>query len=124
MVAGMELHAGPRLHGQDLGELDSYTRVCHQSSVTGSGNPRGPPGAHHRQESRAREMRVSFGKNVSAVAVEVHIVRLHVDEALLMGDASRPYIDPEKWRPLIMSFCRFSESASRYTRPAWRNRVS
>ena len=49
----------------------------------------------------------SFGKNVSAVAVEVHIVRLHVDESLLMGDASRPHIDPEKWRPLIMSFCRF-----------------
>jgi len=48
-----------------------------------------------------------FGKNVSANAFEVHIVKLHVEESLLMGDASRPHIDPEKWRPLIMSFCRF-----------------
>jgi flavin reductase (DIM6/NTAB) family NADH-FMN oxidoreductase RutF len=48
-----------------------------------------------------------FGKNVSANAFEVHIVKLHVEESLLIGDASRPHIDPEKWRPLIMSFCRF-----------------
>ena len=48
-----------------------------------------------------------FGKNVSANAFEVRIVRLHVDEALLVGDDLHPHIDPEKWRPLIMSFCRF-----------------
>ncbi len=48
-----------------------------------------------------------FGKNVSANAFEVHIVKLHVDESLLAGDPLRPHIDPEKWRPLIMSFCRF-----------------
>ena len=48
-----------------------------------------------------------FGKNVSANAFEVHIMKLHVEESLLIGDESRPHIDPEKWRPLIMSFCRF-----------------
>src|SRR5258708_4211113 len=48
-----------------------------------------------------------FGKNVSANAFEVHIVKLHVEESLLIGDESRSRIDPEKWRPLIMSFCRF-----------------
>lgn len=48
-----------------------------------------------------------FGKNVSANAFEVHIVRLHVEESLLMGDGPGPHIDPEKWRPLLMSFCRF-----------------
>ena len=48
----------------------------------------------------------SFGKNVSANVFEVHIVKLHVDEKLLM-DGPRPYIDPVQWRPLIMSFCRF-----------------
>jgi flavin reductase (DIM6/NTAB) family NADH-FMN oxidoreductase RutF len=48
-----------------------------------------------------------FGKNVSANAFEVHIVKLHVDEKLLMGDESRSHIDPVRWRPLIMSFCRF-----------------
>jgi len=48
-----------------------------------------------------------FGKNVSANAFEVHIVKLHVEESLLVGDPARHHIDPQKWRPLIMSFCRF-----------------
>jgi flavin reductase (DIM6/NTAB) family NADH-FMN oxidoreductase RutF len=50
-----------------------------------------------------------FGRNVSANAFEVHIVRLHVDESLLVvgSDPARPHIDPVKWHPLIMSFCRF-----------------
>ncbi|HUL72432.1 MAG TPA: flavin reductase family protein [Vicinamibacterales bacterium] len=48
-----------------------------------------------------------FGKNVNANAIEVHIEQLHVDEALLTGPGPRPHIDPQKWRPLIMSFCRF-----------------
>ncbi len=48
-----------------------------------------------------------FGKNVNANAVEVHIVKLHVEEELLVTNGSRPHIDPLKWRPLIMSFCRF-----------------
>lgn len=47
----------------------------------------------------------AFGKNVSANAFEVHIVRLHVEGRI--GDELRPHIDPEKWRPLLMSFCRF-----------------
>jgi flavin reductase (DIM6/NTAB) family NADH-FMN oxidoreductase RutF len=51
----------------------------------------------------------TFGKNVSANMVEVHIVKLHVEESLLVygSDPARPYIDPVRWRPLIMSFCRF-----------------
>lgn len=34
-------------------------------------------------------------------------MKLHVDESLLKGEGPHPHIDPEKWRPLIMSFCRF-----------------
>jgi flavin reductase (DIM6/NTAB) family NADH-FMN oxidoreductase RutF len=51
----------------------------------------------------------AFGKNISANAVEVHIVKLHVDESLLMAgsDPARPHIDAERWKPLIMSFTRF-----------------
>ena len=48
-----------------------------------------------------------FGKNVTANTFEVHIVKLHVEEELLIGNSSRPHIDPVRWRPLIMSFCRF-----------------
>jgi flavin reductase (DIM6/NTAB) family NADH-FMN oxidoreductase RutF len=40
------------------------------------------------------------------VALELRIVRVHVDEAIRMtGHDDR--IDPEKWRPLIMSFQQF-----------------
>ncbi|MFZ1005659.1 MAG: flavin reductase family protein [Candidatus Sulfotelmatobacter sp.] len=50
----------------------------------------------------------AFGKNVNANAFEVNIVKLHVDERLLLtANGSRPHIDPLRWRPLIMSFCRF-----------------
>jgi flavin reductase (DIM6/NTAB) family NADH-FMN oxidoreductase RutF len=49
----------------------------------------------------------TFGKNVSANAFEVHITKLHVDETLLTGDPARAHIDPLRWNPLIMSFCRF-----------------
>jgi len=48
-----------------------------------------------------------FGKNVSANMFEVHIMKLHVDETLLADGGQRPHIDPLRWRPLIMSFCRF-----------------
>lgn len=48
-----------------------------------------------------------FGKNVSANAFEVHIVKLHVEESLLEDGGPRPHIDAERWRPLIMSFTRF-----------------
>ena len=48
-----------------------------------------------------------FGKNVNANVFEVHSVKLHVDEDLLLGNGPRPHIDPVRWRPLIMNFCRF-----------------
>lgn len=40
------------------------------------------------------------------VALEVEVVRVHVDEALLL-EGSSDRIDPDRWRPLIMSFCQF-----------------
>jgi flavin reductase (DIM6/NTAB) family NADH-FMN oxidoreductase RutF len=40
------------------------------------------------------------------VCLELRIVRVHADPSILMdGDANR--IDPDLWRPLIMSFCRY-----------------
>jgi len=46
-----------------------------------------------------------FGKNVNANAFEVHVTRLHVDESIL--EPNGRHIDPVRWRPLVMSFCRF-----------------
>lgn len=50
-----------------------------------------------------------YGKNVSANAFEVHITKLHVEDSLLMSGSvkERPHVDPTRWRPLIMNFCRF-----------------
>ncbi len=45
-------------------------------------------------------------KPTNAIAFEVRIVRARVDERLLM-DGENNRIDPDKWRPLIMSFCKF-----------------
>ena len=43
---------------------------------------------------------------IPVVTVEARIVRVHVDDSILMpGTSDR--IDPEKWRPLIMSFRQF-----------------
>lgn len=40
------------------------------------------------------------------IALEVRIVRVHVEEELLLqGHENR--IDPDAWRPLVMSFCRY-----------------
>ena len=45
-------------------------------------------------------------KACSALAIEVRIVRTHMDEHILI-DGVANHIDPDKWRPLIMSFCQF-----------------
>lgn len=68
------------------------------------------------------------------VALEVRIVRVHLDERVMM-EGHEDRVDPDRWRPLIMSFCRFyglgvelhpsrlaqiPESAYRVARPAAR----
>jgi flavin reductase (DIM6/NTAB) family NADH-FMN oxidoreductase RutF len=45
-------------------------------------------------------------KACTAVAFEVRIVRTHIDERILMNGFENR-IDPDKWRPLMMSFCEF-----------------
>lgn len=47
-----------------------------------------------------------YRAQTTALGIEVRIVRAHVDESILMdGHANR--VDPDKWRPLIMSFCQY-----------------
>jgi flavin reductase (DIM6/NTAB) family NADH-FMN oxidoreductase RutF len=56
------------------------------------------------------EMAHPFGtrpdKATTALAFEVRVVRAHVDEEILLADMVNR-IDPDKWRPLVMSFCHF-----------------
>ncbi len=49
----------------------------------------------------------TFGEQESYIkAIEMRIVRVHVDEQLIVP-GTQHYIDPEKWKPLIMNFCEF-----------------
>lgn len=52
----------------------------------------------------------SFGsrldKEPGAIAYEVRVVRAHIEEDILTRDYA-DHVDPNLWRPLIMSFCRF-----------------
>ena len=41
-----------------------------------------------------------------ALGLEVRIVRAHIDEEILLPGAENR-IDPDRWRPLMMSFCQF-----------------
>ena len=45
-------------------------------------------------------------KDTTAIAFEVRVVRAHLDPAILL-DGHKNRVDPNKWRPLMMSFCRF-----------------
>jgi flavin reductase (DIM6/NTAB) family NADH-FMN oxidoreductase RutF len=45
-------------------------------------------------------------KACTALVFEVRIVRTHIDERILI-DGVANHVDPDKWRPLIMSFCQF-----------------
>jgi flavin reductase (DIM6/NTAB) family NADH-FMN oxidoreductase RutF len=45
----------------------------------------------------------TFDDKVSAYSFEVRIKRVHVDETLLMQE-NQNRVDPQKWKPLIMSF--------------------
>jgi flavin reductase (DIM6/NTAB) family NADH-FMN oxidoreductase RutF len=46
------------------------------------------------------------GQLAGCWAFEVRIIRAHVEEQLI-ADGTSDHVDPDRWRPLIMSFCRF-----------------
>jgi flavin reductase (DIM6/NTAB) family NADH-FMN oxidoreductase RutF len=46
------------------------------------------------------------GATPDAYACEVRVIRAHAEDSILVRGRAN-HIDPDKWRPLIMSFCRF-----------------
>ncbi|GAB3275430.1 flavin reductase family protein [Larkinella harenae] len=44
--------------------------------------------------------------NVRSVALELRVLRVHLEESIL-ADGKPEHVDPDKWRPLIMSFQEF-----------------
>jgi flavin reductase (DIM6/NTAB) family NADH-FMN oxidoreductase RutF len=53
-----------------------------------------------------REFGTRPDKAPGAYAFEVRVVRAHVEESILM-EGTEDRIDPDRWRPLMMSFCQF-----------------
>jgi flavin reductase (DIM6/NTAB) family NADH-FMN oxidoreductase RutF len=45
-------------------------------------------------------------KPTTALAFEMRVVRAHIDESILVSGVENR-VDPDKWRPLLMSFCHF-----------------
>ena len=57
-------------------------------------------------EALVEQVHTFGGQDSSIKAIEMSIVRVHVDERILVPGMEN-YIDPEKWSPLIMNFCEF-----------------
>ncbi|HVU69499.1 MAG TPA: flavin reductase family protein [Ktedonobacteraceae bacterium] len=57
-------------------------------------------------EARVELVHDFDAQDSSIRAIEMRILRVHIDERLLVP-GTRNYIDPEKWQPLIMNFCEF-----------------
>lgn len=57
-------------------------------------------------EARVEQVHTFGQEDDHMKAIEMRIVRVHIEEQLLVP-GTKNYIDPEKWHPLIMSFCEF-----------------
>ncbi|HST62653.1 MAG TPA: flavin reductase family protein [Longimicrobium sp.] len=69
----------------------------------------GPPRVHEcpvQMEAVVRQMHPVGGPDRHLAMIEVSVTRVHADEDILVpGHPS--HFDPDRWRPLIMSFCEF-----------------
>jgi flavin reductase (DIM6/NTAB) family NADH-FMN oxidoreductase RutF len=69
----------------------------------------GPPRVHEcpvQMEAVVQQMHPVGGPDRHLAMIEVSVTRVHADESILVpGHPS--HFDPDRWRPLIMSFCEF-----------------
>lgn len=78
--------------------------------------PDGVAESRIRMEGRVRAINLIDGPDSGLRALEVEVLRTHVDEDLLMADHPN-YIDPLRWNPLFMKFTEYFSDAS-LTRPS------
>jgi flavin reductase (DIM6/NTAB) family NADH-FMN oxidoreductase RutF len=67
-------------------------------------------------EGEVRAIHTIDGADSGLRALEVAVVRTHVDESLLM-DQHPNYIDPLRWNPMLMKFTEYFTDA-RLARPS------
>ena len=129
-----------RDNGQGIGFLPLSAAIgfagllaaCGGGGLGGAGSNAAPVAAETVTAPRVLECPVQLEAKVEAVhgvaeddprqkgaisLIEVRIVRVHLEEQILMaGDRNR--VDPDKWRPLIMSFQEFYGLAPSKVRPS------
>jgi flavin reductase (DIM6/NTAB) family NADH-FMN oxidoreductase RutF len=97
-------------------EPDKFAAAGLTPATFGSGRPAGVAESPIHLEGRVRASHVIDGEESGLRALEVAVLRTHVDERLLM-DGHPSYIDPLRWNPLFMKFTEYFSDAV-LTRPS------
>ena len=97
-------------------EPDKFTAAGLTQVTFGSGLPAGVAESPIHLEGRVRAIHAIDGADSGLRALEVAVLRTHVDESLLM-DGHPNYIDPLRWNPLFMKFTEYFSGAT-LTRPS------
>src|SRR5689334_4188120 len=84
-------------------EADKFTAAGLTQACFGDGTPAGVAESPIQMEGRVQVIHPIDGPDAGLRALEVAVLRTHVDEDLLMT-GHRNYIDPLRWNPLFMKF--------------------
>ena len=97
-------------------EPDKFTAAALTPAPFGPGMPSGVAESPVQMEGRVQASHDIDGPDSGLLALEVTVLRTHVDDSLLMtGHPS--YIDPLRWNPLFMKFTEYFSDAA-LTRPS------
>jgi flavin reductase (DIM6/NTAB) family NADH-FMN oxidoreductase RutF len=97
-------------------EPDKFTAAGLTRARYGDGMPDGIAESPIQLEGRVRAIHDIDAADSGLRAMEVSVLRTHVDEGLLMDDHPT-YIDPLRWNPLFMKFTEYFSGAT-LTRPS------
>jgi flavin reductase (DIM6/NTAB) family NADH-FMN oxidoreductase RutF len=97
-------------------EPDKFTAAGLSRARFGDGSPDGVAESPIQLEGRVRVIHEIDEQGSGLRALEVTVLRTHVDEGLLMDDHPT-YIDPLRWNPLFMKFTEYFSGAT-LTRPS------
>ncbi len=91
-------------------EPDKFRAAGHTPAPFGAGTPAGVAESGIQLEGRVRHIHTIDGPDSGLRALEVSILRTHVDDSLTM-DEHPNYIDPLRWNPLFMKFTEYFTDA-------------
>ena len=86
--------------------IDKFARANLSAAAAGTVRPPRVAECPIQLEAVVENIHDVGGAGSSLAAIEVRIIRAYFDERIL-NDRKRHYVDTDKWKPLIMSFCEF-----------------